>query len=143
MFWDVLSRLTFDANLFYIFNLSRAHNIKNCVITTALVALDSIGTFNPCNKSSIKYVENPSEETHTTSKPSVVSPVYEACIGRLMITFGIIFCWALCQVDFVKAYPQASIEMDIYMEQPQGIQTALENSKDNLFKLEKKIYSQK
>jgi hypothetical protein len=34
---------------FYIFILRRAHNIKNCVITTALVALDSIGSFNPYN----------------------------------------------------------------------------------------------
>jgi hypothetical protein len=29
--------------------LSRAYNTKNCVITIALVALDSIGSFNPCN----------------------------------------------------------------------------------------------
>ncbi len=51
MFWDVLTWYTFDANLIYIFNLSRVHNIKNCVIRTALVALDSIGAFkfNPCS----------------------------------------------------------------------------------------------
>ncbi len=48
-FWDVLSHFTFDANLLYIFNLIRAHNIKIHLITTALVALDSIGAFNPCN----------------------------------------------------------------------------------------------
>jgi hypothetical protein len=60
-----------------------------------------------------------------------------------MNTFGIIFCWALCQIDFVIAYPQAPIEIDIYMELPQGIQTAPENSKDILFKLERKIYGQK
>ena len=41
----------------------------------------------------------------------------------LMIIVGIIFCWALCQDGFVMAYPQAPIEMDIYMELPQGIQT--------------------
>jgi hypothetical protein len=49
VFWDVLSRFTFDANLLCIFNLGRVHNIENPVITTALVALDSIGVFNPCN----------------------------------------------------------------------------------------------
>ncbi len=48
---------------------------------------------------------------------------------RLMIVFGIIFCWALWQVDFVMAYPQAPVETDIYMELPQGIKTATENSK--------------
>jgi hypothetical protein len=40
---------------------------------------------------------------------------------RLMIVFGIIFCWALWQVDFAMAYPQAPVEADIYMELPQGI----------------------
>jgi hypothetical protein len=62
---------------------------------------------------------------------------------RLMIIFGIIFCWALQQVDFVLAYPQAPIEMDIYMELPQGIQTKHGNSKDHVLKLEKNIYGLK
>ena len=62
---------------------------------------------------------------------------------RLMIIFGIIFCWALCQVDFVMAYLQAPIKMDIYMELPQIIQTTHGNSKDHVLNLEKNIYSQK
>jgi hypothetical protein len=37
---------------------------------------------------------------------------------RLMIVFGILFQWSLRQVDFVMAYPQAPIEIDIYMELP-------------------------
>jgi hypothetical protein len=60
-----------------------------------------------------------------------------------MIIFGIIFCWALWQVDFVMAYPQAPIKMDIYMELPQGIQTKHGNSKDHVLKLEKNICGQK
>jgi hypothetical protein len=60
-----------------------------------------------------------------------------------MIVFGIIFCWALWQVDFVMAYPQAPIEMDIYMELPQGSKTATANSKDHVLKLLKNIYGQK
>jgi hypothetical protein len=62
---------------------------------------------------------------------------------RLMIAFGIIFCWALWQVDFIMAYPQASVETDIYMELPQGIKTATGNSKDHVLKLLKNIYGQK
>ncbi len=61
----------------------------------------------------------------------------------LMIIFGIIFCWALQQVDFVMAYLQAPIKMDIYMELPQGIQTKHGNSKEYVLKLEKNIYGQK
>jgi hypothetical protein len=60
-----------------------------------------------------------------------------------MIVFGIIFCWALRQVDFVMAYPQAPVETDIYMELPQGIKTATGNSKDHVLKLLKNIYGQK
>ena len=41
------------------------------------------------------------------------------------------------------AYPQVPIEMDIYMELPQGIQTATGNSKDHVIKLPKNIYGQK
>jgi hypothetical protein len=61
---------------------------------------------------------------------------------RLMIIFGIIFCWALQQADFVMAYPQAPTEMEIYMELPQGIQTEHRNSKDHVLNLEKNIYGQ-
>jgi hypothetical protein len=41
------------------------------------------------------------------------------------------------------AYPQAPIEMDIYMELQQGIQTKHGNSKEHILKLEKNIYGQK
>jgi hypothetical protein len=41
------------------------------------------------------------------------------------------------------AYPQAPIEEDIYMEIPQGIETATGNSKDKVLKLLKNIYGQK
>jgi hypothetical protein len=60
-----------------------------------------------------------------------------------MIIFGIIFCWALRQVNFVMAYPKAPIKMDIYMELLQGIQTTHGNSEDHVLKLEKNIYGQK
>ncbi len=71
------------------------------------------------------------------------APVVTWFAIRFMIIFGIIFCWALCQANFVMAYPQAPIEMDIYIELPQGIQTEHGNSKDHVLKLEKNIYGQK
>ncbi len=71
------------------------------------------------------------------------APVVPWFAIRLKIIFDIIFCWALSQVGFVMAYPQAPIKMDIYMELPQGIHTAHGNSKDHVLKLEKNIYSQK
>ncbi len=72
------------------------------------------------------------------------APVVTWFTIHLMIVFGIIFCWSLCQVDFVMAYPQAPIlEMDIYMELPQGIQVYNSNSRDHALKLLKNIYGQK
>jgi hypothetical protein len=67
------------------------------------------------------------------------APVVAWFAIRLMIVFGIIFCWALWQVDFVMVYPKAPVEMDIYMELPQGIKTAIGNSKDHILKLLKNI----
>jgi hypothetical protein len=57
------------------------------------------------------------------------TPVVTWFAIRLMIIFGIVFCWALQQVDFVMVYPQAPIKMGIYIELPQGIQTKHGNSK--------------
>jgi hypothetical protein len=71
------------------------------------------------------------------------APVVTWFAIRLVIIFGIMFCWALRQVYFVMAYPQAPIEEDIYMEVPQGIDTATGNSKDIVLKLLKNIYGQK
>ncbi len=49
------------------------------------------------------------------------APVVTWFAIQLLIVFGILFSWSLWQVDFVMAYPQAPIEMDMYMELPQGI----------------------
>jgi hypothetical protein len=62
---------------------------------------------------------------------------------RLLIVFGILFDWALCQVNFVMTYPQAPIKMDMYMELPSGIHTKHGNSKDHVLKLLTNIYKQK
>jgi hypothetical protein len=59
------------------------------------------------------------------------------------LVFGILFNRALCQVNFVMAYPQAPIKMDMYMELPIGIHTKHRNSKDHVLKLVANIYGQK
>ncbi len=71
------------------------------------------------------------------------APVVTWFAIRLLIVIGIIFGWALRQVDFVMAYPQAPIECDMYMELPQGIRTSEGDSKDFVLKLLKNIYGQK
>ena len=58
------------------------------------------------------------------------SPVVTWFAIWLMTVFAILFKQAMRQIDFVIAYPQAPIKMDMYMEVPQGIQTEHGNSKD-------------
>jgi hypothetical protein len=60
-----------------------------------------------------------------------------------MIVFSILFNRAMRQIDFVMAFPQAPIEMNMYIELPQGIETKLGNSKDHVLKLLQNIYGQK
>jgi hypothetical protein len=60
-----------------------------------------------------------------------------------MIVFSILFNRAMRQIDLVMAFPQAPIEMDMYMELPKGIETRHGNSKDHVLKLLKYIYGQK
>jgi len=53
------------------------------------------------------------------------APVVTWFAIRLLIVFGILFSWSLRQVNFVMAYPQAPIEMDMYgtskWDQPQEL----------------------
>ena len=54
---------------------------------------------------------------------------------RLLLILAVLYGWSLRQVDFVMAYPQAPIEMDMYMDLPQGIKTRYRNSNDHVLKL--------
>jgi hypothetical protein len=47
----------------------------------------------------------------------------------LMIVFSIIFSSALWQIDFDMVYLQPPVELDIYMELPQGIRLQLETAR--------------
>ena len=56
---------------------------------------------------------------------------------------AILFTLSLRQIDFVQAYPQASIETDMYMELPKGIETRHGSSKDHVLMLLSNLYGQK
>ena len=54
---------------------------------------------------------------------------------QFMITLAIMLMWSLRQVGFEQAYTHASIEHDMYMELPQGIETKHGNSNYYVLKL--------
>ncbi len=60
-----------------------------------------------------------------------------------MIVIAIIFGWALCQVDFMLAYKQTPIQVDMCMEILQGITTKEGVSNDYLLQLISNLYEQK
>ncbi|KAL7482124.1 hypothetical protein ACHAW6_007810 [Cyclotella cf. meneghiniana] len=60
-----------------------------------------------------------------------------------MIIIAIISRCSLRQIDFIVAYTQAPIEMDLYMEIPHGIETTEGNTKDCVLQLLANMYGQK
>lgn len=71
------------------------------------------------------------------------APVVTWTAIRLCLILAIINSWHLRQIDFVMAYPQAPIEMDMYMGLPHGITTWVGSAKDKCLKLIRNIYGQK
>ena len=62
---------------------------------------------------------------------------------RSLILIVILLRWSLRQVNFIMAYEQASIEMDMYMELPMGFETKHGSSKSHVLKLLSNLYGQK
>jgi len=71
------------------------------------------------------------------------APVVTWFAIRLLLVIVIILALASKQIDFIMAYPQAPIEMDMFMELPAGIETKFGNSHDYVLKLLRNLYGQK
>jgi hypothetical protein len=63
------------------------------------------------------------------------SPVVTWAAVWLMTTFAWLNNWHTIQCDFVLAYPQATVEFDLYMELPKGIQLSSGNRKTHVLLL--------
>jgi hypothetical protein len=61
---------------------------------------------------------------------------------RLMIVFGIIFCWALWQDDFVMAYPHAPVETDISWNCPKVSRLQLETPRTTYEATQEHLWSE-
>jgi hypothetical protein len=71
------------------------------------------------------------------------TPVVTWFAIRLMIIFGINFCCALQQVDFVMAYPQDPSRWTSIWSCHKGFKPRMGTPKKHVLKLDKNIYSQK
>ena len=61
---------------------------------------------------------------------------------RIMLTLAAIENLHTKSIDFVLAYPQANIDVDIYMELPQGFNVRPESGR-YVLKLQKNLYGMK
>ena len=62
---------------------------------------------------------------------------------RTLLTMAAINKWHFRPVDFVQAYPQASIEYDLYMELPKGYKTKEGDRNTHVLQLLNNLYGQK
>ncbi len=86
-------------------------------------------TTNEIKKYKARFYLHGGKQVYRMNYYKTYAPVVTWFAIRLLIAIGIIFGWALRQVDFIMAYPQAPIECDMYMELPQGIKTSEKESK--------------
>ena len=83
------------------------------------------------------------KQTYGVNYYETWSPVVGWFSVRLLICFALIQKWSIRQVDFVQAFCQAPIEMDMYMELPHGISVKGGSNKTHVLKLLANIYGQK
>ena len=62
---------------------------------------------------------------------------------RLLMVHTLLHGWHTRQIDYVQAYPQADIEVDLYMEIPKGFEVQGSDPGEYVLKLHKNIYGQK
>ena len=71
------------------------------------------------------------------------SPVVSWFSIRLLLVMSLLNGWATRQIDFVLAFPQATIEFDLYMKLPAGTVLAQGNAETHVLLLHKNLYGQK
>ena len=71
------------------------------------------------------------------------SPVVGWFSIRILLVLALLNDWSTRQIDFVLAFPQATIEFDLYMKLPAGTILAEGNSETHVLLLHKNLYGQK
>ena len=71
------------------------------------------------------------------------APVMQWYSIRMVMALTIVNEWYMQQIDYVFAYPQATIEREICMKIPRGMEIEGKNKDDYVLKLHRNIYGQK
>ena len=70
------------------------------------------------------------------------SPVVPWFSVRLLYITALLNKWYTRQIDFILAYPQADIEMEMFMQSPKGLKIEGAGRGTHALRLEKSIYGQ-
>jgi len=71
------------------------------------------------------------------------SPMVRWSSIRLALALSILHGWHMAQMDFVLAYPQADIEVPLYMKMPRGFTCKGYEADEVVLELQKNLYGQK
>ena len=85
------------------------------------------------------------KQTHGVNYWETFAPVVTWITIRLLLVLTVLNNWKSRQIDFVLAYPQADIQVPMYMELPKGIEPKDDNvdKKGYVLQLLKNLYGQK
>lgn len=83
------------------------------------------------------------QQEHGINYWETYAPVVAWPVIRFFFTLSILFGWHSRQLDFVMAFPQAPIEVPLYMKIPPGYQTQQGNPRNRVLKLLRNLYGQK
>ena len=83
------------------------------------------------------------QQTYGENFFETYSPVVSWTTCRILLLHTIVHRWHSRQVDFVLAYPQADIDIPLYMKMPHGIKVQGKGKKTHVLKLEKNLYGAK
>ena len=83
------------------------------------------------------------QQVHGVHYWDTYAPVMTLQTVRLFLILSITLGWESCQLDFVMAYPQAPVEMPLYMHLPQGYKREGMSRKTHALKLVCNVYGQK
>ena len=71
------------------------------------------------------------------------APVASWTSIRLLLTVIVLHTWTTKQIDYVKSFPQAPAEKDLYLKVPAGFEVEGGEKGDYALKLHKNVYGQK
>ena len=122
--------------------MSKAKYLKGWILSMTMHRRRNLTT-NKITKYKARLNINGGKQEYRVNYYETYAPIVTWFARCLVIVFAILFGWALRQVDFILAYMQAPIEVNMYMELPQGIETTHGSSKTHVLQLISNLYGQK